>query len=127
MPYTAHPHHRNAAFAHQKSQWAISVNEEEVCYATANAHSWTSGGCFWGLHLVGPAPAVLGVAPAPAFSPLMIAKFVDDQDNWHGYPVAHWLSPFDKPDVKVLEDWLTSGLIRRPTMAKIHRGKKCTL
>lgn len=127
MPYTPHPHHRDAIYAAQKSQWCISINEEHACYATATAETWTSGGYYWGLHVVGHAPAVLGTAPLPAQYPLKIAKFVGNQDEWHGYPVAHWLSPFDKPGAEVLRQWVISGLINRPAMAKVHRGKKCTL
>ena len=107
MPYTSHPHHRSAAFASQKSQWSIAINEEEICYSTATVKSWTCGGCYWGLHLTGLAPSVLGVAPQPVHASLHIAKFVGDESgNWHGYPVAHWLSPFDKPGVTVLMAWL---------------------
>lgn len=128
MAYVPHPQHRSAAFASQKSQWLIAVNEEEVCYLTATAQRWTYGGCYWGLHLAGPSPAALGVAPPPVQAPLHIAKFVGDPTgDWHGYPVAHWLSPFDKPDATVLSAWLNSGFINRPTMSKIHRGKRCAL
>lgn len=128
MPYVPHTHHRNPAFATQKSQWSIAVNDEQVCYHVATTHAWACGGCYWGLHLSGPAPAVLGSAPLPLQAPLHIAKFVGDPTgNWHGYPVAYWLSPFDKPDVPILRAWLDSGYINRPTMAKIHRGKRCAL
>jgi hypothetical protein len=127
MPYTPHPHHRDGAYAAQKSQWCITVNEEQACYLTAAAETWTSGGSYWGLHVVNEAPAVLGVAPLPAEAPLKIAKFVEDQNDWHGYPVAHWLSPYDKPGANVLREWVNKGLIRRPTMAKVHRGKRCSL
>lgn len=128
MPYLPHPHHRSAAFAGQKSQWTIAINEEVNCYQTATVQAWTCGGCYWGLHLAGQAPSVLGIAPLPMQFSLHIAKFVGDPaGNWHGYPVAHWLSPFDKPDVAVLESWFDSGLINRPTMSKIHRGKRCVL
>jgi len=58
----------------------------------------------------------------------MIAKFVaDEQNNWHGYPVAHWLSPWDKPDISILKEWKDSGIINKAKMAKIHRGYKCSL
>ena len=128
MAYVPHPQHRSAAFANQKSQWSIAITEEVTCYQTATLQSWACGGCYWGLHLAGPSPAVLGIAPQPVQAPLHIAKFVGDPTgDWHGYPVAHWLSPFDKPDVPVLTAWLNSGLISRPTMAKIHRGKRCAL
>jgi hypothetical protein len=77
---------------------------------------------------VGTAPAPLGVSPTPDGFSLHIAKFIGAPDgDWHGYPVAPWLSPFDKPDTSVLISWMNAGLIRRPTMAKIKRGKRCAL
>lgn len=128
MPYTPNPQHRSAAFAAVKSQWSIALAQEHVCYDIATRNGWTCGGCFWGLYLPLETPAQLGVSPSPDQHPLKIAKFVgDDVGNWHGYPVAHWLSPYDKPDAPVLKTWFDSGFISRPTMAKIHRGKKCIL
>jgi hypothetical protein len=128
MPYIHHPQHRSAAFASEKSQWLIALNEEESCYTTATSKSWACNGCYWGLHLAGPRPTVLGVAPLPLEAKLHIAKFVGDTTgNWHGYPVAHWLSPYDKPDRKVLDSWVELGFISVPKMAKIHRGKRCAL
>jgi hypothetical protein len=130
MPYTPHPQHRSAAFATVKSQWSIAVNDEHVCYQNAAANGWTCCGFYWGLHAPAPMqlPVQLGVSPLPNQYPLQIAKFVGDAvGNWHGYPVAHWLSPFDKPDAPVLLAWHNSGFISRPTMAKIHRGKRCSL
>lgn len=132
MPYTPHPQHRSAAYANAKSQWSIAIDDEHVCYTLSTLQRWTCGDCYWGLHVPtqGPAPipAPLGVSPLPNQFPLKIAKFVGDSvGNWHGYPVAHWLSPFDKPDTPVLRAWLASGYISRPTMAKIHRGKRCNL
>lgn len=72
--------------------------------------------------------AALGVPPLPAVDPLHIAKFVCDREgNWHGYPVAHWISPFDKPGEVVVMNWYYQGHISRPAMSKILRGKRCAL
>jgi hypothetical protein len=128
MAYIPNPQHRNAAFASQKSQWVISVSDELVCYQKSQQEQWVCGEAYWGLHLVQLSPSLLGTSQQPSPSPLHIAKFVGDLNgNWHGYPVAHWLSPYDKPAVNVLNSWLESGMINRPKYAKIHRGKKCTL
>jgi hypothetical protein len=128
MPYTPHPQHRSAEFAAVKSQWSIAVDDEHLCYQTAEVNGWSCSRFYWGLHAPMKTPTQLGVSPLPDRYPLQIAKFVGDSvGNWHGYPVAHWLSPFDKPDAPVLQIWYSTGFISRPTMAKIHRGKRCSL
>lgn len=125
MSYQIHPHHRSAGHASTKSQWLISVADEQNCYTQAVANKWHANDSYWGLHLVLLSPGVLGSAPSN--DPLYIAKFVSDQGNWHGYPVAHWLSPYDKPQMLVLKKWEDVGYINRATKARIHRGKKCAL
>jgi hypothetical protein len=128
MPYAQHPHHRNPAFAGQKSQWTITPGEELQSYTGAVNAGWSCDGSFWGLHLVAAQPDTLGTYRLPAAYPLKIAKFVGDEaENWHGYPVAHWLSPWDKPGESVLFAWKNAGLISKATMSKIHRGKRCDL
>jgi hypothetical protein len=123
--YTPNDQHRNAQFAAQKSQWTIPVADETLCYTHANAQGWCGADKGWGLHLSAAGPAQLGVSPQQFH--LFIAKFVQDQNVWHGYPVAHWLSPFDKPSADTLKAWEDRGLINRATKAKIYRGKKCSL
>ena len=123
MPYTPKNDHRNGSPI--KSQWSISVAQEEQCYLTAANRNWSSGGNYWGLHFPNNLPDILGTSPVMDL--LYIAKFVSHQGNWHGYPVAHWLSPFDKPNPDVLDMWIQAGLINSTKKSKIHRGKKCAL
>ena len=128
MAYIPHPQHRSVAFAGQKSQWTISLLDEQNCYQASASGEWSCGDCFWGLFLAGDRPSTLGTSPHPVRDPLHIANFVGDtQGNWHGYPVAPWLSPFDKPGESVLKIWLMGGLIKKQAFSKIHRGKKCVL
>ena len=124
MPYIHHPHRRQSKYAHQKSQWTISQQEELAVYQNSINNNWLAGVFYWGLHLQGNAPQQLGVYKQPSSFGLKIAKFVgDQQNNWHGYPVAHWLSPWDKPTDEVLMKWKDAGIINKAKMAKIHKGK----
>lgn len=128
MIYTPNPQHRNAAFANVKSQWSIPIVDETNSFNTAHKRSWVVGAAAWGLHLVQNLPTVLGTTPKPQQFPVQIAKFVgDSRGNWHGYPAAHWLSPYDRPALTVLERWQRSGLINKAKMAKIYRCKRCSL
>lgn len=104
------------------------MQDEVQSYTCAVQEGWLFSDCYWGLHLAGGRPNVLGATPLPTTFPVKIAKFVgDDQQNWHGYPVAHWLSPWDRPGANVLLAWETAGIIRRAARAKIQRGKRCAL
>lgn len=127
--YTPNSLHRNTSYAAKKSQWAIPIADEVTCYKHAWMQGWNcNNNHYWGLHLVDAAiPSPLGVSPIPEAETLHIAKFVVDQGNWHGYPVAHWLSPFDKPGESILKSWLKSGYINAAKFSRIHRGKKCVL
>ncbi|MBN3138130.1 hypothetical protein [Pectobacterium punjabense] len=130
MPYTPNPQHRNRNFANKKSQWSISIIDENNCYNAASDSHWEFNNCLWGLYLLPQslAPQVLGLSPSPSLHSLQMAKFVGDElGNWHGYPVAHWMSPYDKPGENILKDWCDRGIIRKVIFSKIRRGKKCVL
>jgi len=130
MPYQAHPHHRSQQFASQKSQWIISIPEEMNCYASSVNNNWHcfGAGTYYGLHLQGVIPVPLGTTKLPEAHQVHIAKFVSNNGtDWHGYPAAHWLSPYDKPDDVVLRRWFDMGFISMPKFRKIHGGKKCAL
>lgn len=130
MTYTPNRQHRDRSFAAKKSQWSISLPEENTCYVNASGLNWSFKNCFWGLHFSPQTvqPLVLGVAPPPASCNLHMAKFVGDaHGNWHGYPVAHWMSPYDRPGENVLKDWCDKGFISKSGFSKIRRGKRCAL
>jgi hypothetical protein len=121
--YTPHPHHRSAAYSGVKSQWAIPVPEETGCFYRAYQAPWSSKGAYWGLYLVDDRPVVLGSTPISAEA--YMAKFVGP--HWHGYPVVHWESPFDRPESSVLDQWQRAGYLRKAAKSKIIRGKRCAL
>ena len=128
MPYVPHPHHRSPGFAYKKSQWTITEAEEVNAFNDAVQNAWQGDDCFWGLHLVANQPCVLGISPPPDSENLKLAKFVsNDAVNWHGYPVAHWRCPWDRPAMHVLRAWNEAGIVDWPAVARISRGKKCSL
>jgi hypothetical protein len=126
MTYISNPQHRNSQYAQTKSQWVIPAQDEVGCFSTAAAKGWVSETACWGIFIPGGLPTQLGVSPRAEFD-LYLAKFVVNQGLWHGYPVAHWLSPFDKPPSEILRSWVDNGYINRAKFAKIHKGKKCGL
>lgn len=126
MTYIPNPQHRNSQYAQTKSQWTITPVDELVCFNVANSNGWSNTAGCWGIFVLAGIPTQLGVSPR-AEHELYLAKFVVDQGLWHGYPVAHWLSPFDKPPTDILKSWVDSGYINRAKFSKIHKGKKCSL
>lgn len=123
--YTHHPHHRDTSRRYEKSQWVISIPEELNCFNLAVASGWAEDSNCWGLHLANQNPMVLG--QYGVVNSAYIAKFVTDQNIWHGYPVVHWNTPYDRPGQNVLNAWQAAGFITRPVKSKIVRGKKCDL
>lgn len=126
MPYQPHPHHRDLAYANLKSQWCIPHAAEVSVFERAMDSGWLARDSYWGLYVVNATTEVLGFTASPEFRRVKLAKFVGAENAlWHGYPVAHWLSPWDKPALSVLRAWKEAGLIDQHAFAKIHRGKPC--
>lgn len=128
MGYLHHPHHRSLTYSASKSQWVIGPSEEHSCYQLALEGQWQVNGTYFGLHLVNNTPGQLGISCSPLSHALHIAKFVGSaQGDWHGYPVAPWLSSRDRPSTNVLMAWLSAGFINPATVGKLKRGKRCSL
>jgi hypothetical protein len=125
MNYLPKADHRRPA-ARQKSQWTISDSEERDCFELAATSDWTWRNSYWGLHVSAGTAQFLGSSQAPEREPVFIAKFIEDQANWHGYPVAHWRSPYDKPSSGILKDWHAKGYIRKKTVKRVVGGRRCT-
>ena len=126
MIYNPHAHHRNATPG--KSQWTIAVPLETACFDYAVAQNWTFSSAYWGLHLAGKTAQDLGDEHSGGqVVKVQTAKFVANQNVWHGYPVAHWLSPHDKPADVILKSWHVAGHISKATRRRIGKGTKCKL
>lgn len=124
MIYSPKADHRQPS-ASRKSQWTISAAEEQSCFALAISSAWSFGNALWSVYAPAGPAVWLGLSQAPDRAPVFIAKFVEDQAVWHGYPVAHWKSKHDKPSSKILLAWRENGYIRRQTVSRVVRGKKC--
>ena len=80
----------------------------------------------WGLHLPAGKPDYLGVAQDHE-SRIFVAKFVRNQDVWHGYPADHRRNHQDIPTERVLHGWMRDGLLARAKIRKLTRGQPCRL
>src|SRR5688572_27130432 len=109
MPYVVNQVHRNGA--RKKSQWRISIPDEVWCFEHSVSRSWVVGSEAWGLHNPEGHPRYLGVAQ-DHMTEVFIAKFIGDNDIWHGYPADHQRNPQDIPHPTVMASWLELELIR---------------
>jgi hypothetical protein len=124
MNYSPKTDHRRSG-ALEKSQWTISVVEERNCFELATTCSWSWRDSYWGVHVPAGTAEFLGLSQAPERQPVFIAKFIVDQAEWHGYPVAHWRSTYDKPGTDILEAWRANGYIRKKTVKRVIGGRRC--
>jgi hypothetical protein len=124
MNYCPKADHRQPGALH-KSQWTISVADERSCFELAATSSWRARESYWGVYVPGGSAEILGVSQAPERHPVFIAKFITNQSEWHGYPVAHWRSTYDKPSTDILEEWRARGYIRKKTVKRVIGGRRC--
>ena len=122
--YSHDPQHRNRTPG--KSQWSISPREEAICFGSAYSKGWTDVDKGWGLHFSNGTLDYLGYAQDHSTS-VFIAKFVGNQEIWHGYPADHQRNQQDIPTERVRKIWMQSGVLTPPKICKITRGQPCRL
>ena len=124
MTYTSNPVHRNRTMG--KSQWSITIEDENVCFSRAVANAWLVGQEGWGLHYPTGRPKYLGVAQDHT-TQVFIAKFVGASEVWHGYPADHQQNQRDIPDEGVLRKWMDAKFLSPAKVRKVLRGQPCRL
>jgi hypothetical protein len=126
VTYGVHPHHRNGM--RRKSQWTISEDQERGVFVDARDKNWILQDIGWGLKIVEGRVAYLGVAQNH-ITQLFVAKFVNGnrKQSWHGYPADHQRHTQDIPNETMLQRWLDDGVLPPQKIAKLQRGKPCSL
>ena len=122
MTYLSNPQHRDRTKG--KSQWTITLKDEIACFNVACAKHWTDKGNGWGLHYSGEVLAYLGVAQDHQ-TRVFIAKFVENEGIWHGYPADHQTNRQDVPAEPILAIWMKTEVLRPAKIRKIMRGQPC--
>lgn len=118
--YFFSPKHRGNA-TDDISVWTISFDSELSCFSTTFEEGWHNKNNGWGCVAVGGSLTVLG---HNLRNPeLIIAKFVVDQNQWHGYPADIRNKPKDKPLPDILSKWLNKGYITKAVLARIKQGQ----
>lgn len=119
--YFYSPKHRGKA-THEISVWSVGYPAELACFTQSLQSGWLDVTCGWGIIKDGrQGLAVLGYnLKSPE---LVIARFVVDQNQWHGYPADVRHKPGDKPTPPILSDWLNNGHISKAFRLRIQRGQ----
>lgn len=126
VEYRANPHHRDNN--PNKSQWLISVSEEEGVFRASYSKEWISNNAVWGLQKSEDGGLKrLGYRDTKEIK-LFVAKYVSSEEPvfWHGYPVD--LKSFhDRPGSDLLKIWLVNKVLKGSKIRKIQKGQKCAL
>lgn len=131
--YRINPNHRNNNC--HKSQWKINKNDEISLFNLTYNSQWIfndnkNKSTGFGIkkngvnqiELLGYSATIHG-----QIRELKIAKFVENKNNWHGYPADYRLNKADTPPNIILKNCLNYNYINKKNMCKILKGQKCNL
>lgn len=110
-----------------KSQWCIAELEEINLFRLSFGNEWfdeNKTSCF-GIISEEKKLKVLGISASNRL-PLMdlhFARFVCDQQIWHGYPFGNTSSDLKKISRSILDDWKDQGYINNAVKNKINKGR----
>ncbi len=131
--YRSNHNHRNNN--PKKSQWTLNKNDEIILFKKTYGYQWIYSNnknkpIGFGIEknnnnqikLLGHSAKMYG-----QIRELKIAKFVENQNNWHGYPADYHTHKADTPPEEILKKWVFGGFIDKKIMCKILKGQKCNL
>jgi hypothetical protein len=119
--YIISPEHR-AGGNHAKSKWAISPDEEVLCFVDCLKNNWLSSKNGWGLIANNGRGNFTLLGHSPTMMELYLAKFVDS-NPWHGYPANIRQNIHDRPGNIILMDWYKKELIYKHQVSRIKNGR----
>jgi hypothetical protein len=123
--YKIHSEHRWRGDFRKKSRWTITTDDEYGCFCDCHPRAgWFDGDIGWGLHIRNTRPVVLGKFVPRGGDPdhpedTSFAKFVSQNDKWHGFPIN--LKRDEIPD-DVVDKWFEQGLIWEHELRWIKQG-----
>lgn len=131
--YASISYHRDGTRLGQKSQWAISIDDEFDLFKSSFSEisGWFDNFKGWGLSCVKEDETYLIsiVGEGITNEQLFFVKYIDGGKNnkWHGYPANYQRNIQDKPSTQFLTVIYNEGIITKPQFSKIKKGKKCSL
>jgi hypothetical protein len=103
------------------SVWIIDYDSELLCFKSTFQNSWFNATCGWGI--LAALNGLMTLGRNLKNDQLIIAKFVVDQNQWHGYPADIRNKPKDKPLPNILLAWHSSGIISKSLLSRIKQGQ----
>lgn len=119
--YLISPKHRGHP-SHDISVWSIDFDDEVKCFTNCYSNGWHNHSNGWSFIPAGPGQLLM-LGRNLRSPELQIAKFVENQNQWHGYPADIRNKPGDKPLPHILINWLHDGHISKSIMTRIKQGQ----
>lgn len=104
------------------SVWLVDMEDELNCFINCYQNKWHNNTNGWGF-ILGEMRRLILLGRNLKNTELVIAKFVMNQNLWHGYPADLRYKPSDKPLPTILSKWYNDGLITKRTMTRIQQGQ----
>lgn len=118
--YFFSPKHR-AAPSDEISVWDVDFDNELLCFTNTFQNGWHNGSNGWGI--LNTLYGLMTLGQNLRNNQLIIAKFVVDQNQWHGYPADVRYKPKDKPLPNILLAWYLGGMISKSLLSRIKQGQ----
>ncbi|MDG6774616.1 hypothetical protein QCB45_09745 [Thiomicrorhabdus sp. ZW0627] len=109
--------HRGGLPIHQKSQWTVPEWDELRLFLMGYDRNWVDGkNNIWNV------AQNMGAIGRDTAGDLSVAKYVCNQNEWHGYTVSPKRNG-DKPPSEVVKTWVAEGIIKKKDGTNIMQGK----
>ena len=118
--YYFSPKHRRIA-TEDVSIWDIDFQNELSCFKASIHNEWIYNEVSWGFIKNGEEFIIVGHNLINR--ELKFAKFVSNENIWHGYPADFRNKPDDKPVPQLLLIWFNEKVISKPLLKRIKQGQ----
>ncbi|ENJ5959321.1 hypothetical protein AB1Z15_000510 [Vibrio parahaemolyticus] len=119
--YKVNPKHRKNKPKDDCTQWEVDEWTEIKLFTEGMANDWVcNDGHIWSIEH---STVVLGDSGNARSKPYYAKFVVDNNHEWHGYPVSS-KRPNDRPPTKVLDSWQKDNLITKKQQNNITKGRE---
>lgn len=120
--YQINPKHRDGS--PEKAQWTIPQEKEVKLFGWSIENKSYSAKYYWGVRYEYGRCIVLGFTSRRDNSKIARFECGNNQNIWHGYPADYIRdATHDCPSRDVLNKWEKAGLITKPEISRLIKGR----